>query len=212
MTTSSSKCGILVYVIYIIVTMLWLLLTLSYVPFLSPSDVHEFSGHIRNEPSANHCSTVDVVYTWVNGSASSSSSSNDGYGNSNTREAMLYRDYGTLRYSMRSVLQYAPWIRHIILITNGQLPHWLNISHPRIRHITHEQYYANTNTDKDSGWLPTYNAIESQFYRLHRTHGTADCFFYLNDDVMFANHIRSVTHSFTVIPLVVLIIMSSSYA
>jgi hypothetical protein len=69
---------------------------------------------------------------------------------------MLYRDYGTLRWSMRSVVTYAPWIRYItqlsilfiipiiynyrriILVTNGQLPSWLNTSHPRIRLVTHE--------------------------------------------------------------------------
>ena len=38
-----------------------------------------------------------------------------------------------LRYSLRSVEKYAPWVRNIYIVTNGQIPYWLDLSHPRIR-------------------------------------------------------------------------------
>jgi len=37
-----------------------------------------------------------------------------------------------LKYSLRSVQQFAPWIRHVFIVTNGQTPSWLNTSNHRI--------------------------------------------------------------------------------
>ena len=49
-----------------------------------------------------------------------------------------YQDFGTLKYSLRSVQQYADWFRHIFIVTNGQAPYWLNLDNPRITVVTHE--------------------------------------------------------------------------
>lgn len=49
-----------------------------------------------------------------------------------------YNDWGTLKYSLRSVEQYAPWIRNIHLVTNGQVPYWMALDNPRIRIVTHK--------------------------------------------------------------------------
>lgn len=46
-------------------------------------------------------------------------------------------DNEELRYSLRSIEKYAPWVNHIYLVTNGQIPYWLNTSHPRLSVITH---------------------------------------------------------------------------
>ncbi len=35
-----------------------------------------------------------------------------------------------LRYSLRSMAMYANWVRHIWLVTDGQVPSWL-AEHPR---------------------------------------------------------------------------------
>ena len=69
-------------------------------------------------------------------------------------------------------------MRHIILVTNGQLPSWLNTSHPRIRIVTHAMIFPNTSH------LPTFSspAIESH---LHRIPNISQKFIYFNDDVMF---------------------------
>jgi hypothetical protein len=40
-----------------------------------------------------------------------------------------------LRYSLRSVEKHAPWVRNIFIVTNGQIPYWLNLAHPRIRQV-----------------------------------------------------------------------------
>ena len=43
-----------------------------------------------------------------------------------------------LRYSLRSVEQFAPWVRQIFVVTNGQIPSWLNLDNPRLTIVTHK--------------------------------------------------------------------------
>ena len=73
-----------------------------------------------------------------------------------------FSDREELRYSLRSVEKYAPWVRHIYLVTNGQIPHWLNLDHPRLTVVTHEDIFENQSN------LPTFSspAIESQLFRI----------------------------------------------
>ncbi len=91
-----------------------------------------------------------------------------------------FRDNQELRYSLRSIWRFAPWVRHVYIVTNGQIPYWLNTGHPRISVISHSQIFPN------SSHLPTFAspAIESH---LHRIPGLADKFIYFNDDVMLGN-------------------------
>ena len=88
-------------------------------------------------------------------------------------------DNEELRYSLRSVEMYAPWVRHIWIVTNGQVPAWLNLSNPHVSIVTHADIFRN------ASHLPSFSspAIEAN---LHRIPGLASRFVYLNDDVMFA--------------------------
>lgn len=92
-------------------------------------------------------------------------------------DANRFEDNEELRYSLRSLEQYAPWVRRIFLVTNGQIPHWLNLDHPRLTIVTHQDIFPN------ASHLPTFSspAIESH---IHRIPGLSDHFLYLNDDVM----------------------------
>jgi hypothetical protein len=80
------------------------------------------------------------------------------------------------------ISSYAPFVRKIFLVTNGQIPNWLNLSHPQIEIVPHSAIFANP------AHLPTFSspAIEAH---LHRIQGLAEHFLYLNDDVMFGNDI-----------------------
>ena len=40
---------------------------------------------------------------------------------------------------MRSIEKFAPWVRRVWLVTNGQVPNWLNLKHPRLTVVTHEE-------------------------------------------------------------------------
>ncbi|XP_060086353.1 N-acetylglucosamine-1-phosphotransferase subunits alpha/beta-like [Ylistrum balloti] len=96
--------------------------------------------------------------------------------------ASRFEDNEELRYSLRSIDRFAPWVRHIYIITNGQIPYWLNMEHHRITVVTHEELFPNKTH------LPTFSspAIEAH---VHRIPGLSKRFIYLNDDVMFGKEV-----------------------
>ena len=93
-----------------------------------------------------------------------------------------YRDSSELKYSLRSLYKFAPWVRRIYIVTNGQIPSWLNFQHERVRIITHEEIFVN------KSHLPVFASpsIESH---LHRIPGLSKKFIYFNDDVMLGNYV-----------------------
>ncbi|XP_071956276.1 N-acetylglucosamine-1-phosphotransferase subunits alpha/beta-like [Antedon mediterranea] len=96
--------------------------------------------------------------------------------------ASRFEDNEELRYSLRSVERYTPWVRHIYIVTNGQIPSWLNLDNPRVTVVTHKDIFQN------QSHLPSFGspAIESH---LHQIPGLSKKFIYLNDDVMFGNDV-----------------------
>ncbi|XP_061904400.1 N-acetylglucosamine-1-phosphotransferase subunits alpha/beta-like isoform X2 [Entelurus aequoreus] len=96
--------------------------------------------------------------------------------------ANRFEDNDALRHSLRSVEKYVPWVRHIFIVTNGQIPSWLNLENPRVSIVTHKEIFLN------HSHLPTFNsvAIESN---LHRIPGISQKFMYLNDDMMFGKEV-----------------------
>ncbi|OSC63151.1 transferase [Streptomyces sp. BF-3] len=125
---------------------------------------------------------VDAVYTWVDGSdvqwlerknqvlAAAGLETVDA-----AASAARFRSRDELRYSLRSIDMYAPWIRNIYIVTDRQVPSWLDRTHHRVRVVDHTEIFG------DRGALPTYNshAIES---RLHHIEGLSEHFLYFNDD------------------------------
>lgn len=52
--------------------------------------------------------------------------------------ASRFEDNEELRYSLRSIERHAPWVRNIFIVTNGQIPSWLNLDNPRVTIVTHQ--------------------------------------------------------------------------
>jgi hypothetical protein len=88
-----------------------------------------------------------------------------------------YRDnLELLRYSLRSLERYVPWVRRVCLVTcRPQVPPWLDATAVQVVH--HDQFMA-------AGTLPTFNsfAIVSQ---LHLVPGLSRRFVYIEDDRLF---------------------------
>ncbi|KAH3745406.1 N-acetylglucosamine-1-phosphotransferase subunits alpha/beta [Pelomyxa schiedti] len=80
---------------------------------------------------------------------------------------------------MRSVEAFLPWVRNIVVVTDGQVPIWLNLSAPNLRLITHSQIFPSTH------YLPTFNskAIEANLYNIPEI---SPCFLYCNDDMFIS--------------------------
>ena len=134
-------------------------------------------------------SDIDVVYLWVDGrDAQFRKTLNETLNNrspSIPEESSLasrFRDNGELRYSLRSIERFAPWVRKIHLVTNGQVPRWLNTEHLRINLINHDEIF------QDPNCLPTFNshAIELQ---LHRIPNLSRLFLYFNDDTFLGSSV-----------------------
>ncbi|MGC9667532.1 stealth family protein [Planosporangium sp. 12N6] len=133
---------------------------------------------------------IDVVYTWVDGADPAWRARRDrALGehaaalNEQAANESRYTSRDELRYSMRSLFQYAPWVRRIWLVTDDQVPPWLDTAHHQITVVSHRELFAGR------GLLPTFNshAIETQ---LHRIEGLSEHFLYFNDDVMLGRPVQ----------------------
>ena len=125
---------------------------------------------------------IDLVYTWVNGSdekwlAEKAKHRPPSAADNRTRR---FRDNDEIRYSLRSVEQFAPWIRHIFIVTydENSYPSFLVPDHPKITIVPHSVIF------KNKTHLPTYNscAIEANIGNIP---GLSSRFLYANDDMMF---------------------------
>ncbi|KUN90181.1 sugar phosphotransferase [Streptomyces bungoensis] len=123
---------------------------------------------------------VDAVYTWVDGNdpvwqERKAQAKGEVYHAESASDArFISRD--ELRYSVRSLHLFAPWIRNVYIVTDDQVPDWLCEGLPGLRIATHREIF------RDPADLPVFNshAIESQ---LHRIEGLAEHFLYFNDDM-----------------------------
>ncbi|PUA82372.1 stealth conserved region 3 domain-containing protein [Nocardioides currus] len=128
---------------------------------------------------------IDVVYTWVDGDDPDWNEQRSArQGDDARREAAgaaRFRSRDELRYSLRSLHLFAPWVRRVFLVTAGQRPSWL-ADDDRVTLVDHRDILP-------TEALPTFNsqAIETA---LHRIPGLAEHFVYFNDDVFLARPTR----------------------
>jgi len=93
-----------------------------------------------------------------------------------------FRQLDELKYALRSVHLFAPWIRKIFIVTDSVQPAWLD-EHPKVTVVRSEEFFSDTSV------LPTHNsmAVESQ---LHHIPGLSEHFLYSNDDMFFGRRVN----------------------
>ena len=124
---------------------------------------------------------IDFVITWVDGSDPEWLNEKERYLKLERGQffkdssASRYRDWNNLQYWFRGVEKYAPWVNKIYFVTWGHVPKWLNVNHPKLVIVKHEDYIP-------SEYLPTFsaNVIENNF---HRIKDLSETFVYFNDDI-----------------------------
>jgi hypothetical protein len=129
---------------------------------------------------------IDLVFSWVDGSseefqrARAKRMQSYVVGDGDDSDAR-FRQINELKYALRSVHTFAPWIRRIFIATDSPAPEWL-AEHPKVTIVRSEEFFA----DLDA--LPTHNsmAVESQ---LHRIEGLSEHFLYSNDDMFLGRPI-----------------------
>lgn len=125
---------------------------------------------------------VDLVYTWVDGNDPKWQAKHESFtGTAGKKDDVnckgRYADNDELKFSLRSVGKYTPWIRNIFIVTDGQVPSWLDTGNPKIKIIDHKDIIP-------SEGLPCFNSqvIEHCIYKIP---GLAEHFIYANDDMFF---------------------------
>ena len=133
-------------------------------------------------------SKIDIVYTWVDSNDPKWLKTKQKYkNNKNTNNDAVtnnrFRELNELKYSLRSVETYAPWVNNIyIVVADGQRPKWLNLNHPKIHLVNHSEIFP------DKSHLPTFNSQAIECH-LHNIPGLTEHFLYFNDDTFLGNHV-----------------------
>lgn len=131
-----------------------------------------------------HSSDIDIVIPWVDGTDREWRAKKETYslGTCEDGGEERYRDWELLAYWFRGIERFAPWVRKIFFVTDGQLPEWLNTGHPKLYIVKHKDFIPEQ-------FLPTFNAnvIELHF---HKISGLAENFIYFNDDMFLLRPVK----------------------
>ena len=86
-----------------------------------------------------------------------------------------YRDWGTLRYLLRGIDRFMPFVENVFLLVSGetQVPEWVDRSAVKV--VTHKDIIPER-------FLPTFNSTTIEMF-MHRIPGLSEEFLYFNDDM-----------------------------
>ncbi len=121
---------------------------------------------------------IDLVYLWCDGRDSKFAQQKHARmqqcgaqvkGNEDCR----YVQVNELKYSLRSVAMYMPWIHHIYIVTNNQVPKWFR-PHEKITIVDHSEILPESAR-------PCFNSQALECC-LHKIPNLAEHFIYANDD------------------------------
>lgn len=93
-----------------------------------------------------------------------------------------YRDWDNFQYWFRGVEKFAPWVNKVHLVTCGHVPKWLNLSHPKLHVVRHEDFMP-------KGALPTFNSNAIELC-MHKIPGLSEQFVAFNDDVFIIKPVK----------------------
>ena len=127
---------------------------------------------------------VDLVYMWVDGNDPQWQRKRERYSDNSARvhesavDSTRFENREELRYSLRSVSAFAPWVHKIYIVTDNQVPYWLETNNSMIQVIDHKDIFPDTSV------LPTFNSHSIETC-LHRIPGLSEHYIVVNDDVLF---------------------------
>jgi hypothetical protein len=139
---------------------------------------------------------IDVVIAWVDGRDRRHRAKRNRYladpgGDAeperDAHSGRRFSDNEEIRFCLRSIRNYAPWVRTTWLVTDNQVPAAIDRRRAEldnIRIVDHREIFRGYEQ-----LLPTFNslAIESMLWRIE---GLADRFVYFNDDMMLVGPVE----------------------
>ncbi|HEU3554684.1 TPA: capsule biosynthesis protein CapG [Streptococcus pneumoniae] len=130
---------------------------------------------------------IDFVVTWVNDKdvdwckrKSEFEKEYNIFQDLNSEER--YREWGLMKYWFRAVEKYAPWVNKIYFITEGHVPNWLDVNHPKLVHVKHEDYI-------EKQFLPTFNSNVIEMNLIHLK-DLSEKFVLFNDDFFINDFVK----------------------
>ncbi len=136
-------------------------------------------------PSTNF--PIDAVFTWVDGSDPVWREKKNALLRArgvavpaDADNASRFQDNDELRYALRAVARFAPWLRRVHLVTADQKPAWLNTE--TVNLVSHADIFP-------PDLLPVFSTRPIEFC-VHRVPGLADHFLYFNDDFMLGRAVK----------------------
>lgn len=129
---------------------------------------------------------IDIVIPWVDGNDKDWQKDFRKYSGDveakDDNSSIRYRDWDNLQYLFRGIEKFAPWVRKVHLVTNGQKPSWLNLDAPKLNFVTHKDFMP-------MEYLPTFSVRPIEL-NMHRIKDLAEKFVYFNDDFFITRPIK----------------------
>ena len=128
---------------------------------------------------------IDFVIIWVDGGDAEWRKEKNKYAgipNEETNGDARFRDWDNLKYWFRGVEKFAPWVDNIYFVTCGHYPKWLNLNHPKLKFVKHDEYIPKE-------YLPTFSSHTIEL-NLHRIKGLSEKIVYFNDDMFLISPVQ----------------------
>lgn len=147
---------------------------------------------LYDAPLAEVCTLdIDVVYTWVNShdedwkqllAQHSEPSGPADAASEGDIDKDRFENRDELKYSLRSLFKYAPWVRHVYIVSNCAPPDWFDTANPKVSWVYHDAII-------EPEYLPTFSshAIESA---IHKVPGLGEHYLYFNDDIFLVKPLK----------------------
>ena len=130
---------------------------------------------------------IDIVYLWVDGNDPLWRAKKEAFVmgiSCATGEAFneaRFVDNDELKFSLRSVERYAPWVRHIYIVTDGQVPSWLDLTNQRISIVDHTEIMPREA-------LPSFSSTAIEWC-IDNIPGLSEYFLLANDDTFIGREV-----------------------
>lgn len=97
-------------------------------------------------------------------------------------ERLGYKDCYGLKFSLRSVEKFAPWINNIFIIVKDTVPQWLDISNPKIKVLQYSDFV-------DFEFLNTTDS-ENIVFHLHKIESLSEDFLLADENMYFGSPVK----------------------
>lgn len=130
---------------------------------------------------------IDMVYLWCDGNdpefiKRKNEFMDDGEKIVKINGDVRFWDNEELRYSLRSLEKYASWINHVYIITDRQIPYWLDTTYEKVTVVDHSEIMP-------AECIPCFNSNVIEYF-LPFVPNLSEKFLYGNDDTFFGDFVK----------------------